>query len=258
MSLKNSKDAIEQLYGEEISKNFPNYEKFWGKYIGDPNSETVQPYVYKYHKTITKDEQEKIEKSFLKIQMSHYTLFCHMAGAHFQIKGLEASQKQEDDNEKYFRCCEHFEAGYMHIGSVFYVMETFWCTVLKMIGHNEGKKGLGKLAAFLAEKGRNDLALRLNDVNNNMMDRRHLPVHYSRVFVKWWQGKMYVPLNVKEEMIWSEGKKTTDWRLSDRQLASDLAQVEKLINDLHELLIKEYAYFIGTKKIVIERGGKRK
>lgn len=56
MSLKNSKDAIEQLYGKEILKNFPNYEKFWEKFIGNPNSGRVQPYVYKYPETMLKEQ----------------------------------------------------------------------------------------------------------------------------------------------------------------------------------------------------------
>jgi hypothetical protein len=34
VSLKKSKDMIEQLYGEEVLKNFPSYEKFLEKFRG--------------------------------------------------------------------------------------------------------------------------------------------------------------------------------------------------------------------------------
>jgi hypothetical protein len=255
LSLKKSKDMIEQLYGEEILENFPNYEKFWEEFIGNPNAAQVEPYMYCYPDDMTVSERKKIENSYLKIQMAHYTLFCHLAGAHFQKKELETAQGLKDHKEKYFRCCEHFEAAYMHLGSVFYVLETLWCTVLRLIGQREGKKGLGKMTSFLENEHKNDLAARLKKIDENMMNRRHLPVHYSRVFVTWHQGDMYVPINVQEKMLWSQGYETNEWRRSDRQLSSDLIQIEKLVNDLHEVLIEKCGTFLAGKSVVVDREG---
>ena len=255
MPLKNSKDAIEQLYESEVLRDFPNYEIFWERFIGNPDSETAEPYEYNYPKAVTGDERKKIDESYLKIQMSHYTLFCHIAGVFFQIKELQKALELSDCNEKYFRCCEHFETGYMHIGSIFYVMETFWCTILKTLGHKEGKKGLGKVITFLKGKKRGDLVQKLCEVNENIMDRRHLPVHFSRVFIKWHHGLLYVPKKVNEIMLWPEGKSTTEWKQGDKQLANDLLRVQRLLNDLHEVLIEEYAAFIERKGIVIKKEG---
>jgi hypothetical protein len=249
---------IEQLYGKEILKSFPNYEKFWEKFIGDPSADKVQPYIYYYPDNTTTGERNKIEQSYAKIQMAHYTIFCHLAGAHFQQRELEVAQDFEDRKEKYFRCCEHFEAAYMHLGSVFYVLETLWCTVLKLIGHKEGKKGMGKIIKFLEAGGKNELAKRLREIDGSMMNRRHLPVHFSRIFVTWHKGKMYVPRNIKEKMLWSEGYEATEWMRSDRQLHSDLVRIEELVNDLHENLINEYGAFTSSHKIVIGAGGKKK
>jgi hypothetical protein len=248
---------IEQLYGEEILRNFPNYEKFWQEFIGDPNADKIQPYNYRYPDSMNNGQRSRIENSYLKIQMAHYTLFCHLAGAHFQEKELRSAQGFKDHKEKYFRCCEHFEAAYMHIGSVFYVLETLWCTVLRLIGHREGKKGLGKLVKFLEAKGENELAKRLQEIDKSMMNRRHLPVHFSRIFVMWHEGEMYVPRNVQEKMLWSEGYEATEWIRSDRQLYFDLVQTEKLVNDLHEVIIKEYETFIANQNIVIDAGRKK-
>jgi site-specific recombinase len=136
-------------------------------------------------------------------------------------------------------------------------LETLWCTVLRLIGHKEGKKGFGKVVKFLEDSDKSDLARRLKDIDENMMNRRHLPVHYSRVFITWHQGEMYVPLNVEEEMLWSQGYETIEWRRSDRQLYSDLVQAEKLVNELHEALIRAYGSFVADKNIVVNRGGKR-
>lgn len=257
MSLEKSKDVIEQLYGKEILKNFPNYEKFWLKFIGNPNAIRVEPYKYLYPDNMAKEEKNQIEKTYMKVQMAHYTLFCHLAGAHFQEKELEEAREVKDYKEKYFRCCEYFEVAYMHLGSVFYVLETLWCTFLKLAGYRKGKKGFGKLESFLNAKGKNELAGRLKEIDKDMMNRRHLPVHYGRVFAMRHQSEMYVPLHIKEEMLWFQGSETNEWRRSDRQLHFDLVQTEKLINDLHEVLIDEYERFIASKNIVINHGEKK-
>jgi hypothetical protein len=258
LSLKNSKDSVEQLYGDDVLKHFPNYEKFWVEFIGNPKADQVEPYKYRYPDNMTTEERNRIEKSYLKIRMSHYTLFCHLAGAHFQEKELKNARSVKDPNEKYFRCCEHFEAAYMHIGSAFYVLATLWNTVLKLIEHREGGRGFDKLERFLNAKGKSELVKGLKEIDEDIMNRRHLPVHYGRVIAMWYQGEMYVPLKVREEMLWSQGNETTEWRRSDSQLHSDLVQTEKLINELHEILIEEYRGFITSKNIVIDHGEKMK
>lgn len=258
LSSEGSKDKIEQLYGKEILGNFPNYEKFWVEFIGNPHADQVEPYKYLYPEIMAIEEKGKIEKIYMKIQMAHYTLFCHLAGAHFQERELKNAVSIKDPKEKYFRCCEHFEAAYMHIGSAFYVLETLWNTVLKLLGHREGEHRYGKLQSYLDTKGKGELVLRLKETDENMMTRRHLPVHYGRISAMWHQGELYVPLRVKEEMLWSQGNETTEWRRSDSQLHSDLVQAEKLINDLHEVLIDEYRRFITNKNIVIDYGEKNK
>ena len=118
-----------------------------------------------------------------------------------------------------------------------------------------GRDELRELTAFLQTKERTDIIEALNYFNSNILDRRHLPVHSYRIFMMWHKGKMYVPLDVKEEMIWTEAKGTIEWNRSDKQLKSDLDFVEKLLNSLHQVLIEEYGSFIDTKKIIIDREG---
>ena len=56
MSLKNSKDTIEQLYSSVILLHFPNYEVFWGRFIGDPNKPVPKPYEYAFPKSINSQD----------------------------------------------------------------------------------------------------------------------------------------------------------------------------------------------------------
>jgi hypothetical protein len=254
MSLKSSRDSVEQLYGSIVLENFPNYEKFWVEFIGDPRAKQVQPYEYSFPKSVHPKEQRRINEVYEKIQITHYTLFCHLAGAHFQGKELKNAESINDPKERYFRHCEHFEAAYMHLGSAFYVLETLWNIILKLAGYPSGNQRLGKLVNYLNQKGRTDLVSKLDDANRLLMVRRHLPVHFGRAFAKWHKGHLYVPLSVRKDMMWSQGAQTEDWRRSDRQLAFDLINTEKLINDLHGILIDEYRRFLASKNIQIKRG----
>lgn len=179
MSLKDSKDPVEQLYGSVILKHFPNYERFWVKFIGDPNAERVQPYKYLFPRNIALEKKKKIERNYEKIQMAHYTMFCHLAGALFQEKELVKAGSIQDLKERYFRCCEHFESAYMHLGSALYVLETLWNTVLKLSGYRGGGGRFGKLENYLNQRGKGGLAQRLRNIDGTMMIRRHLPVHYG-------------------------------------------------------------------------------
>jgi hypothetical protein len=256
LSLKKSKDGVERLYADEVSKNFPNYAIFWEKYIGNPYSKSGKPYVYKYPVTMSDQEKQRIETSYLKIQMSHYTLFCHIAGAHFQLKQLESALMEKESDEQYFRSCEHYDVGYIHIGSVFYVVRKLWCTVflpMAGLGKGKGKDELREMTSFLKDRGYTDIVTGLNTFNESILNRRHLPVHSYRVFIQWYRGKLYVPIEMCPEMVWSKAKQTIEWNRADKQLSSDLAFVEKLLNDLHSVLTSEYETFIKKNDISIDK-----
>ena len=250
MSLRDSKDAIEQLYGSDVLKHFPNYEVFWRKFIGNPNAERIEPYRYNFLSKMSPQEEDRILKNYEKVQMAHYSLFCHLAGAHFQLKELENTENINDPKENYFRHWEHFEVAYMHLGSTFYVLESLWNTVLKLRRY---PANLRHLEGYLNSKGKNALFKKLDDVMTSVKVRRDLPVHYGRIFARRYKGKFYVPLKVKKDMMWSQGTETQEWRESDKQLRNDIARTEKMINDLHQVLISEYEDFIKEKNIQIVR-----
>lgn len=226
------------------------------KFIGDPNAERVQPYKYLFPSNIALEKKKKIARNYEKIQMAHYTMFCHLAGAFFQEEELVNARSVQDLKERYFRCCEHFESAYMHLGSAFYVLETLWNTVLKLSGYRGGGGRFGKLENYLNQRGKAGLAQRLRNIDSTMMIRRHLPVHYGRVFAMWYRGELYVPLNVKEEMMWSQASETIEWRKAEKQLHSDIVRTEETINELHEALIDEYGNFIIGEGIQIDYGKK--
>lgn len=251
MSLQDSKDAIEQLYGDDILKYFPNYEKFWRKFIGNPNAERIEPYNYVFPSGMDPEEKDRILREYERVQMVHYSLFCHLAGAHFQLKELENTENIEDPKVRYFRHWEHYEVGYVHLGSVFYMLESLWNIVLKLKGYPES---LRELKAYLKSKGRNELVKGLDEVKTALKIRRDQAVHYGRMFARSHEGKFYVPLKVYRDMKWSESNETTEWIGTVVKLREDIIETEKLIDALHEALINEYEGFVTQKNIQINGG----
>ena len=252
--MKDSKDTIEQLYGSVILKNFPNYETFWRKFIGNPNAQKPEPYKYIFPPSTDAQLKDKIQKQYEKIQITHYSLFCHFAGSHFQLKELESTENLNDPKERYFRHWEHFEVGYLHLGSVFYLLEVLWNIVIKLRSISQYKFG----ERFLRSKGKSGLAHRLKEAKENVRTMRDLIVHRGRAFTSFrHKGKFYIPLRVSMDMLWSQSIEVTEWLETTQKLAEDIIETEKLINDIHTFLISEYGNFIKSKNIKIDYGEKK-
>ena len=131
--MEKSKDAIEKLFGSTILQTFPNYEIFWSKFIGDPNAAEPQSYEYIFPDTISKDEREGIMKKVEQIQITNYSLFAELAGAHFQLDEL-TKLGRIDSEQGYFRHWEHFEVAFLHLGSVFYMLDEIF-NILNKLTH---------------------------------------------------------------------------------------------------------------------------
>jgi hypothetical protein len=249
MTLQDSKDSIEQLCGKCVLENFPNYEVFWRQFIGNPNAERPEPYTYVFPTNMGTEEQEMIQKRYEKVQIAHYSLFCQLAGAHFQLKELRNSESIKEPRERYFRHWEHFEAGYLHLGSIFYLLEALWNVVIKLQGVPQHKFG----EDFLLSRKENKLAMRLMETQDNVKTVRDLMVHRGRAFTSLYhKDKFYIPLRVSVDMVWSQSFKVKENIETVQSLDDDILATEKLLNDLHTLLIDEYGSFIKSKNIKID------
>lgn len=251
LSLRDSKDAIEQLYGDEILKCFPNYEAFWLEFIGNPKAKQVGAYEYMFPSSMAPSERNEILRGYERIQMVHYSLFCHFAGAHFQLKELENTENIKNAVERYFRQLEHYETAYVHLGSAFYMLKSLWKKVLKLQRYPTKFRELEK---FLTLKGEKELAKRMDEVEDTVKIRRDQAVHYGRMSTLPCKGKFYVPLEPHRDMKWSEAQEIEEWMDSIVSLRQDLTKTENVINALHQILISEYEEFISQKNIQIDYG----
>lgn len=254
MSLQDSKDPVEQLYGNHVLRWFPNYEIFWVEFIGNPTAKRAEPYKYVFPHNMHSQEKDRILRGYERIQMVHYSLFCHLAGTHFQLAELENTKNIQDPKERYFRHWEHYEAGYTHLGSVFYMLKGLWKAVLKL---RKYPGNLRELKQYLISKEKSELVKKLDEVETAVRIRRDQAVHYGRVFAWLYKDQFYVPLDVHRDMKWSESMKTVEWIRTNARLSEDMIETEKLINGLHTFLISEYRDFINEEKIQIDYGERK-
>lgn len=254
MSLTDSKDVIEQLYSDAVLKYFPNYEVFWRQFIGNPNAEKPEPYTYNYPQTMRDEEKEVIQERYEKVQITHYSIFCQLAGSHFQLEELKASENIKYPKAKYFRHWEHFEVGYLHLGSVLYMLQELWNIIIKLKCVSREKFG----ETFLISRNENVLAQKLKEIQEDVKTIRDLMVHRGRAFTSFHhKEKFYIPLKVNKNMLWSQSINAQEMIETSKKLEEDILETEKLLNELHILLISDYEDFIKTKNIQIDYGVKK-
>lgn len=102
---KDTKDCIEQLYKREILKKFSSYGVCWDQFIGvNENQKTgyLKPYGLIIPPSLRMKAKE-IRNAYLEFSYAHYTLFCHLAGAHFQLKELKKSLRIKNAKKRHFR-----------------------------------------------------------------------------------------------------------------------------------------------------------
>jgi hypothetical protein len=254
--IKNTKDVVEQLYGEKVTRFFPNYAEFWFKFIGDPKKDTPTEYGLTFDPKMQTKDKEEITKIYKEICMAHYSLFCNLAGTHFKAEKIEALLKLPDSKEKVFEHWETFEVGYIHLGSVFYQMHHLWGLYFLLMHEVERRNRnfepriSTKLREYLNGKGQVDFFNKIVAVEKTVKDIRDAVVHYSRIASLPIGGEFWIPFNVKQ-VIWEkqfEDKKSLE---TSRKIKFDLKETEKVINKLHTFLINEIGAFLTEKKVKV-------
>ncbi len=260
--LQNTKDAIEQLYGSEITKCFPNYAKFWEEFVGDPSKSVPVAYGLLFDLSIEAGERERINEIYEEICMSHYSLFCNLTGTHFQLENLKKALRLKNRKRKYFEHWEAFEVCYFHLGSVFYQMYHLWGLIFLLKGEvTRNKKGRfephirPKLKNYLDNKEQSSLCKGIDQLEERITDLRDNIVHYSRQASEIHFGEFYIPMKTRKGKTWTTQHETDEWLETSRKIREDLEEIEKLINAIHSLLIEELSNFLKKSHIKVNRYG---
>lgn len=256
--LQNTKDVVEQLFGFEITKLFPNYAKFWEEFIGDPKKARPVSYGLLFDSSISTKDQEQINEIYDEICMAHYSLFCHFAGTHFQLKNLKNALKLVDSKTKHFKHWETFELCYFHLGSAFYQMYHLWGLIFLLRKElTRDKKGriIGtkkRLKNYLNNKGQGSLCRKIDELDEGIIYLRNSIVHFARGAAKIVSGEFWIPLKVQQK-TWTMQHGTNKWLETSAKTKKDLEETEKLINSIHDFLIKEFREFLRKNRIRVNR-----
>lgn len=191
--------------------------------------------------------------------MAHYSLFCHLAGTHFQLENLKKTLKLKDFRRKYFEHWEAFEVCYFHLGSAFYQMYHLWGLIFLLKKElTRDKKGRfqgsikSKLKDYLNNIGQGSLCARIDELDEGIKVLRDNIVHFSREASEVHFGEFHIPLRITRE-TWKKQHLTEDWLETSKKIKKDLQDTEKLINEIHNFLIKEFREFLKANNLRVNR-----
>jgi hypothetical protein len=251
---KDTLDRIEQLFASKILKNFPYYGEFWEEFVGwNKNKEPLLlPYGLDFPSRIRQNEKERISESYQRMCVFHYSLFCQLAGAHFQLQQSVAALKENDDNKRHFLSWEAFDNLYVHLGNARFQMCNLWEEICKIacLPYSQNEDGL---LHYLRDKNRNDLVQRVQEIRDNVIKIRNNIVHYARNMYVFIGGKYYIPLPIKKEPKLSEMLNHKEAQEATKKMETDLNNLEKLLNEVLPYMGRELEEKLDSSDIKVRR-----
>jgi hypothetical protein len=259
---QDSTDPIEQIYARKILRRFPLYGEFWTRFIGlKMMGNYVLPYGLIVPSSIPRSERIVIKRAYEEMNMAHYSLFCHLAGAHFQIAKLSYPVSSRAN---WFQHWEAFESAYTHLGNCFYQVHHLWDLLFLVRGKLRRRKGrivqirrgprkwdlihnefkMARKLKFLKDFVR---------VKRRISARRDNIVHYARGASMGTSQSLQVPLRVRRNVPWSRQLRRGRRFIHARRLADrDLRDTEQAINSCHRVLIDALENLLVNKGLRIQ------
>ncbi|GAI21864.1 unnamed protein product, partial [marine sediment metagenome] len=230
-----TQDKIEQLFAGKILAHFPYYGEFWGKFIGLRAGDRLLPYRLQIPPT-AKDPTVKDNSQILKwheeIAMRHYSQFCQLAGAHFQLEKATEALRQKDKALRHFLFWEAFDNFYQHLANTRNQMYGLW----KVIS-NLNQTLPQKLEQYLKATDRSILWSRISEWEEQAEVLRDSVVHFSRGAAPYGDGAYWIPLPIKKEQTWSDTlKKPGPVQEATKKMERDLRDLESLLNEVQRLI----------------------
>lgn len=225
-----SQDSVERLYAQEILKNFPNYRRFWQELVGqraDPRSGTFRPYGLAFPDSMDKRQRNRCERDYELLCMQSYSVFVHLAGAHYQLREMAQALSLSDESSCHFLHWEAYDVGLLHLGTALSLAKGLVTQVSRVTEH------LHLMSDLLCHRLWTglDRAVRLprNDV-----------VHYSRRLHR--RNSKTGAFEVLREPFfqsrraWSQdlllAADDSKWTRAEDQLTRDVVDTETLLNDV--------------------------
>jgi hypothetical protein len=242
---QDTQDSIERLYSTEVLDKFPLYKDFWEKFVGvRPGPGYLRPYGLRFDSTVSATDRKETRLTYEELSMAHYTLFCHLSGAHFQLANLRASVPTNGDIQRQFNHWEAFEAIYLHLAIAVNQVYHLWGLALLMEGKlvrssggtiNGVRPTLNKVLVSL-RKGR--LWRDLVKLEDETIFLRHSMTHFARGASRHEEGRYFIPLRMRTNRVWTRQWRSRKYVGTRARAWKDINRVRQTINELHALLIQ--------------------
>lgn len=225
-----SLDAVERLYADQVCEHFPRYAELWEFFIGTREGTAMRlaPRELNLPDGWSAERIRQFEINREKVAMFHHSLFCDLAGAHYQIENARAALKKNDGNERYFEFFEAFDNFYGHVANAVNHCECLWNAVSKVVP---------TIDQWDKEDPHKEVEDTYRKLRTDVIDVRNTLVHYARIAVIGSEQGYEIPWPLPEEDArWSEYERE---RTKDAivKMALDLELAEEFANEVDGVLI---------------------
>ena len=224
-----SQDSVERLYAPHVLRCFPNYGRFWERFVGqraDPKSGTLRPYGLRYPGLMSRRQRNRLDRDYEVVCMQGYSVFVHLAGAHYQLGELRRALGLKDEARRHFRHWEAYDVGLLHLGTALSLGKGLLTTVGRLAGQGDLVERLVRHDLWAAldravRQPRNDVvhySRRLHRRNPQTGDFEVLkePYYESR---RAWSQDLHLAVD------------DSKWTRADEQLDKNVADTETLLNE---------------------------
>ncbi len=243
------------------------YGNFWDKFIGvkdDPFS--LSPYGIIIHGQVSRADKNKIARIYQEVNMAHYSLFCHLAGAHNKAKRVASISSPFASTKSWFNHWDAFEGFYLDLeiamDQVYHLLDLAFLLEKKLqrtrngrIGEIRGGPKRPDLQHGEFRQYRKMFVLeRFEKIRSEISIRRNNIAHYSRSAWRRIGNKVGVPLSVRGYFPWKVGLKNNRLAETGPRTAWDLKRVELSINDIYFVLVNGFENRFADNGIEVENG----
>jgi len=253
-----SEDFVEQMWGREIDKRFSFYAVFWSELIGKSKSggkpdQRLRGYGLRFPPAMAREKQEFVLDHYRKICQTHYALFCHLAGAHYELsrlrKYLPASHKH---SFVYFETLGNL---YYRMGSALEMLLLLWGWFYEL--RNESPYKARSFSKSVKKQFQKDLeayhlARSYKELQRQVVCYQKAFVHLQRFATVAQDNRVYVPKACKKRYPFLERESFRELVECKQKAAEDLESVEIFANCLHAEYLKNLKGWLEHRSITIK------
>lgn len=264
-------DEIEKLWWPVIGSSFPYYGTFWETFIGlRDRTKPFRPYGLVIPPQLPVADATSIQKAYTEVAEAHYSEFCELAGAHYQLEEADNSYAIAGP-ERLFHFLEAFNGFYDHLGTARNMGFRLWDEVRAIaritaprasLAKSPGKmaarkKGGSKIrTAIEAELARRSMKTALADlkvIEDQAIPTRDHHIHdYGAYFLPAGGRLRYIlpPEEVRDY------KGRTGWDVTDEEtvfrMRRHLDTIERYLNESERALAHEYSTALASAGINVD------